>query len=439
MTGPFMEPPVATGAVSPVDLPAPRTIEEAGLSLDLLTQLVLKTLFFSGELTGAELGRRLGVAFGVIEPALEFLRQQRHTEVVAGTLLAGSSYRYRITTDGRSAAAHFLQQNQYVGVAPVPLPQYQRYMRAHRAATRHVVTRESTRARLSHLVISDAVLDEIGPAVNSGHSAFIYGPPGNGKTAMAHAIGGLFSGELAVPHAIEVEGSIIRVFDVVNHRAKPLVDDDGLAPPVGIDRRWALCDRPVVVTGGELTLDALELGFDARLGFYRAPHQLVANGGVLVIDDFGRQRTAPRDLLNRWMVPLENGIDYLTLRSGVKFELPFHAFVVFATNIKPSELVDEAFLRRVRHKVFAENPSHEDFHRIFERCCQQRGIPFDGHIVEQLLERTYRLRGIVPRACHPRDLINQALLLASYGGEPKVLTLELLERASTGYFVDDRG
>jgi len=215
--------------------------------------------------------------------------------------------------------------------------------------------------------------------------------------------------------------------------------DEGLAPAWGMDRRWEICERPVVVTGGELTLEALELGYDARLGYYRAPHQLIANGGMLIIDDFGRQRSAPRELLNRWMIPLESGIDYLTLRSGVKFELPFHAFVVFATNIRPSDLVDEAFLRRVRHKVFAENPTAADFHDIFARCCEERGVPFDPAVVAHLLEHTYEARGIVPRGCHPRDLINQALLLASYGGEPRVLTPALVERAAAGYFVDDRG
>lgn len=422
----------------PPELPSPATLEEAGLSLELVTQLVLKRLYSSGELTGGDLAKRLGVVFGVIEPSLEFLKHQRHCEIVAGTMLPGSSYRYRITSEGRGAAALLLQQSQYVGVAPVPLDQYHAYMEAHRDVGPTTVTRASVRAALSHLVLSDAVLDEIAPAVNSGHSAFIYGPPGNGKTAIARAIGGLFKGAIAIPHAVEVEGSIIRVFDLVNHRPRPFTDDDGLAPNL-TDRRWVVCERPIVVAGGELTLEALELGDDPRLGYYRAPLQLIANGGMMILDDFGRQRTAPRELLNRWMVPLENGIDYLTLRSGVKFEVPFHAFVAFATNIKPSELVDEAFLRRVRHKVFAENPSPESFVRIFENDCRERGLAFDATMVEQLLDRTYRLRGIAPRACHPRDLITQALLLASYRDEPPVLTLDLLERASAGYFVDDRG
>ena len=200
-----------------------------------------------------------------------------------------------------------------------------------------------------------------------------------------------------------------------------------------------LCRRPVVVTGGELTSESLELGFDPQLGYSRAPLQVIANGGVIILDDFGRQRTAPRDLLNRWMVPLENGVDYLTLRSGVKFDVPFQAFVVFATNIKPSELADEAFLRRVQHKVFAENPSRESFTRIFEKCCRDRGVAFDPALVEYLLDRVYAPRALTPRACHPRDLINQALLVADYWGKPAVLTPELLDRAALGYFVSDRG
>jgi predicted ATPase with chaperone activity len=422
----------------PDDLPAPATLEAAGLSLELVTQLALKSLHAGGELTGADLARRLGVLYGVIEPSLEFLTAQHHIEVFAGSMLRGSSYRYRITTQGRSYATLLLQENRYVGFAPVPLEQYRAYMETRGETTSTVVTRDSVRRAFANLVLSDVVLDEIAPAVNSGHSAFIYGPPGNGKTSIARAIGGLFEGSIAVPHAIEVEGSIIRVFDLVNHRPLPVVPETGLAPTLP-DRRWMLCRRPVVVTGGELTNEALELGFDPQLGYYRAPLQVVANGGVLILDDFGRQRTAPHDLLNRWMVPLESGIDYLTLRSGVKFEMPFQAFVVFATNIKPSDLVDEAFLRRVQHKVFAENPTPESFARIFEKCCRDRGLSFDPGLVEHLLDRVYALRGITPRACHPRDLINQALLLSEYWGKPAVLTTELLDRAVMGYFLNERG
>ncbi|MEO8483180.1 MAG: ATP-binding protein [Acidobacteriota bacterium] len=422
-----------------VNLRAPLTLAEAGLSLDLVTQLVLKALFFSGELSGAELAKRLGVAFGVIEPSLESLKHQRHCEIVSGTMLSNASYRYRITTDGRVAGSRYLAESTYSGIAPVPLVQYRRYMTAVREAGQTTVTRALMRTTLAGLVLTDGVLDAIGPAINSGHSVFIYGAPGNGKTTIARAMGSMFTGNLAVPHAIEVDGNIIRVFDKQHHRSLPFTEDTELAPELTVDRRWEICKRPVVITGGELTLESLELGYDAHLGYYRAPHQLTANGGMLVIDDFGRQSATPSALLNRWMIPLENGIDYLTLQSGMTFEVPFHTFVAFATNIRPSELVDEAFLRRVRHKVYAEDPTADTYLRIFANCCRDRDIAIDSAAVNHLLVHTYPQRGIVPRACHPRDLVDQALLLAAYRGEPRVLTLDLLERAFAGYFVDQRG
>lgn len=431
----FARPTASRGPRGP-QLPAPRNLNEAGLSEDLVTQLVLKTLFFSGELSGVELARRLGVVFGVIERSLEFLKQQRHCEIVKGAVVGSSSYHYRITTEGRAVAGLYLHQNQYVGIAPVPLVQYRRYMAALQDAQQPIVSRSVIRDALSHLVLSDSVLDEIGPAINGGQSIFIYGPPGNGKTVIAHALRDLLAGDVLIPHAIEVEGSIIRLFDPVNHEQRSkLVEDDGLSLDLSADRRWVPCRRPMVKAGGELSLESLDLSFDPRLGYYRAPLQLIANGGVLIVDDFGRQRCAPHDLLNRWMVPLESGVDYLALQSGLKFEVPFHVFVAFATNIKPSELVDEAFLRRVQYKVFAENPSPENFARIFEQCCRDRDLPFDPAIVHALLTGFYRARNIAPRACHPRDLINQALLLAHYRGDPRALTTDLLETACSSYFV----
>jgi energy-coupling factor transporter ATP-binding protein EcfA2 len=387
-------------------------------------------------LSGVELAKRLGVAFPDIEPTLELLKQQRHCEVLAGPSLGGPSFRYRLTDSGYRLALAAFDRCQYAGVAPVPVAEYWRYMDALLEAKPRPVTAEDVREAFSHLVVSDRILDEIGPAVNAGQSIFIYGPSGNGKTVMAQAIHELVPGAIAIPYALEVGGSIIRFFDPSLHEpvAQPEDADDAEGR---WDRRWVLCRRPFVTVGGELTLEALSLVYNPRTGTYRAPVQALANGGVLLIDEFGRQRCHPRDLLNWWMVPLESRAEYLTLQSGEKMELPFAALIIFSTNLKPSELVDEAFLRRIHYKIYAESPTDEQFITIFERCCDDRNIPFDQQLVKELLAGFFRERRIQLRACQPRDLINQALALASYRGQPRRLTRELLEDACFSYFIED--
>jgi predicted ATPase with chaperone activity len=429
-----------TAVADVVAFPAsPQSIEEAGISLDLIVQLALKSLHFSGELSGTELSRRLGLDFQVIQPALDLLKAQQQISIVGGGFVGGASYRYRITDTGRTRAALFLESSHYVGIAPVPLAQYQAYMHAYRAAAPRGATQERVRQAFSHLVISDAVLDQLGPAINAGHSMFVYGPPGNGKTVISQAIHNLLEGEIAIPHALEVEGQIVRLFDPVNHEVVATEHDaDSLTSLYAGDRRWVRCRRPMVMVGGELTLSSLELSYSPTTGFYRAPVQAVANGGVLVIDDFGRQQCSPRELLNRWIVPLESRVDFLTLQSGLKFEIPFMTMIVFATNIRPAELVDEAFLRRIQYKIFAESPTVQDFKTIFAGCCRDLNATVEPGLVEGLLEGYYRPRNIPLRGCHPRDLIKQALSLASYLGRPAHLTPDLLESASNSYFVNDR-
>jgi predicted ATPase with chaperone activity len=265
----------------------------------------------------------------------------------------------------------------------------------------------------------------------------VYGPPGNGKSVISQSIRNLLDGDIAIPYALEVEGQIVRLFDPVNHDELRLAEGEGLADYAAPDRRWIRCRRPLVTVGGELTLDSLELKYNATSGFYHAPVQAVANGGVLVIDDFGRQQVEPRQFLNRWIVPLESRVDYLTLQTGQKFELPFAVLLVFATNLPPSKLVDEAFLRRIHYKVLAESPTIQEFREIFKGYCLKRDVPYRDDLVDDLLEGFYRPRGIALRGCQPRDLIEQALSLAEYLGEPKRLTSELLHSACEGYFVVD--
>jgi predicted ATPase with chaperone activity len=426
-----------TAESTALDLRAPKTLEEAGLSRDLITQLALKTLHFSGELTGTELSRRLGLPFLALEPVIAGIKQQHQVEISGGALGA-PSYHYRITDIGRSRAMLFLEQSHYVGCAPVPLQQYRKYMEAFRASVPHQVDRAKVRAAFSHLVISQRVLDQLGPAVNAGHSMFVYGPPGNGKTVISQAIHNLLLGDILVPHALEVEGSIIRFFDPVNHEPLPEEANERLDLGNERDRRWIRCRRPRVMVGGELSLDQLELSYSPTLGFYRAPVQAVANGGVLVIDDFGRQSCSPRELLNRWIVPLESRVDFLTLQTGQKFDFPFMTMIVFATNIRPGELVDEAFLRRIHYKIFAESPTKAEFLQIFENCCREQQLEFRPEVVEWLLATYFKPRQIQLRGCHPRDLIGQVTSLAEYLGQPAEVSPELLEAACAAYFVDDR-
>ena len=419
-------------------LPAPQKIEDTGLSADLILQMVTKTLHFAGELKGTELAGRLGVPFSVLESSLELLRRERHCEISAGTMVGASSFVYRLTDAGRGRAGVYLDDNRYVGPLPVPLEQYQAYMRHLREGA--APTRDAMRNAFSHLVLSSRILDQLGPAIAAWHSLFLYGPPGNGKTVVSQAIRNVLQGHLAIPHALSIDGHIVRVFDPVNH--EPVDGQGGTGSHLELvnptDRRWITCRRPLVTVGGELTLDALDLSYSAVNGFYRAPVQAIANGGVLVIDDFGRQHITPRDLLNRWIVPLESRVDFLTLQTGQKFELPFKVFVVFATNLKPGDLVDEAFLRRLRYKILAESPSVEEFVQIFANYCRDKQVPCPTAVIERLVEDELRRRGVPLRGCYPRDLIEHALALGEYLGRPRELTSDLLSDACALYFVQDR-
>ena len=301
-----------------------------------------------------------------------------------------------------------------------------------RAALRETISKQ--------LVVSDKVLDQLGPALNARHSLFLYGPPGNGKSVIAAAMGELLLGGIEIPHALEVEGSIVRIFDPVHHEPLPVDPASGTSLELDVqhDERWVRCERPVVTVGGELELENLDLVYNPRLGFYRAPVQTKANGGVLIIDDFGRQRCSPQALLNRWIVPLERRYDYLTLQTGQKISIPFSTFVVFATNIKPADLVDEAFLRRIHYKVFVQSPTIQEFMEIFKRVCNEHDIAFRRDVVEDLLERFYRPRQLPMRGCHPRDLVRHVVSLADYREEQRELTPELLDAACASYFVDER-
>ena len=360
---------------------------------------------------------------------------------MSGSLIGGAAFNYRITDAGRERASLFLANNHYVGVAPVPLQQYRSYMRRLPAGRRERRRRPSgSAARIRHLVLKDRVLDQLGPAVRAGRSLFIYGPAGNGKTVIAQGIRKLLDGEIAIPHALEVEGAIIRFFDPVNHEplAMPEEGTTGFDRGSVSDGRWVRCRRPMLMVGGELTLEGLELSYSTSAGFYRAPVQALANGGVLVIDDFGRQHCSPRDLLNRWIVPLEMGSDFLTLHTGLKFEIPFATLVVFATNVQAGGTGGRSVPAADPVQGVRRKPEPRGVRAHLRDLLRAGWRRFRTGAGRRDPAGYFQPRGIALRGCQPRDLVNQALAMAEYRGHGRRLTADLLEAACDSYFVDDR-
>ena len=420
----------------PVAPQAPSTFEESGLSRDAVNQLLFKGLYV-GESGGTELAARVCLPYGLIEPFIEHGWAEHLIEVRGAAGAGTAGYRYALTDVGRNQARQFQSECGYTGPAPVPLDQYLRYVAAVRDSVGHI-DRARVVSGFSHLIVEDTMVDQLGPAISARKAIFLYGPPGNGKSAMGIGIGRVLGGDVYVPHALDVDGQVVALFDPVNHER--VDEEDGLAlirPADAIDRRWVRIRRPVITVGGELTLDMLDLKFNALSRFYEAPIQLKSNCGVLVVDDFGRQRVPARDLLNRWIVPLEARIDYLTLTTGKKFEVPFDVLVVFATNLEPKSLADEAFLRRIPYKILARNPSLEQYTAIFRLNCRRLEMAFDPGFVEHLQREYYTKRGIEMRACHPRDLIDHVYNLCRYYGRPPAITEDLLDAACRCYFLDE--
>ena len=422
--------------------PPMRNIEDTGLNMITIADLAIKVMYFGGIMTGSKVADMVKLPFtGVVDQVMEFLKREKFIEVKGQSGLGEAGQTFIISGKGTEKAKEVLERSQYAGAAPVTLDQYIYAMKMQNR-NRVTATPDVMKKALGHLVISETMYGKIGPAVNSGKSIFMYGPPGNGKTTVSEAVGRVILGhDIWIPYAFDVDGQTVRVYDNVNHEILESAESEsagaGRSTPTGVKRdpRWIRIRRPSIIVGGELLLSGLDLIYDPINKFYEAPYQVKANGGLFLIDDFGRQQVRPRDLLNRWIVPLEKGVDYLTLATGRKIEMPFNVLIVFSTNLDPADLVDEAFLRRIRHKIEIGDPSFDEFKEIFRRACEAKRVPYDEKGLAYLLQEWYIKQDRKLRAVHPRDILDQMLDISRYLNRPPQLTKEMIDKACAAYFV----
>ncbi len=416
------EPP---GDYDPLSLAEPRQIEDLGVRKDFLLPHVLKTCFVLDTFTITEAADQLSLSMKITTDLLEEWKALKCVEILSAQGYQAATRRYGMTSEGRRRAREYMRLSGYIGPVPVPISIYREMVQKQTVLDVKVNT-ESLQKALSHLVVSDKLFKPLGPAVNSGRTIFLYGPPGNGKTAIAVALSSLLGGLVAIPKAVEFDGFVMRLFDPSVH----LVEGD--QPE---DKRWTRCKRPIMVVGGELTIEMMELRMDTNSNTYEAPPHVKSNNGIFILDDFGRQLVRPRDLLNRWIVPLENRVDFLTLHTGNKIELPFDQLVIFSTNINPKDLLDEAFMRRLRHKVYIGPLTLPEFKEAFEMACVSKEVPFDTEVFDKVIKDIYEPRKLPFNGCHPRDLLDHLIDLAKFEEKSPEMTQDLLLRACESYFV----
>jgi predicted ATPase with chaperone activity len=423
------------------EIPTPRepeSLQDTGLPESLVEQLILKILYFRGELYGQDLSQAIGLKISVIQELVEALKIQ-HLVVVKRSIGIGNvGALLTLSEAGRARTREYLESNTYSGPAPVPLEQYTDLVKKQRPRSGWL-TKEALRQAFRGMVITEHLLSQVGPAVSAGSSLLIYGKPGDGKTFLMSSLNNLDAMRVFVPYALECQGNIIQVYDPVYHERVEEDEPSVLAVSVerSHDRRWLKCRRPFIVSGGELTLDMLDLRYNRTSKVYEAPFQLKANNGIYLIDDFGRQRATPTEVLNRWIVPMDRKVDYLSFLSGGKMTVPFETFLSFSTNLNPASFGDEAFLRRIQYKLMMRGPALNEFVQIFERYCFEHRIPCPDGIVSRFIERHYTRTGKPFRRCHPRDVLTHALNLLHFEKLPLELTDHILDRAFDSCFLTE--
>lgn len=417
--------------------PIPETTEDTGLPASMLEQLILKLLYARGEVLGRDLSQALGLKFSLIEDFIGLLKHQHAIQAKKSLGMGDSTSVFALTETGRNHARESIENNNYIGPAPVPLYQYTHIVRRQKRPDSWL-TAEALAQAYRRMVVTPKILSQIGPAVSSGNSFLIYGQPGNGKTFLAEALGNIDDSCVYIPYALESQGQIIQVYDPLYHQPVQAPEQSSVfAFEPHYDQRWVKCRRPFIVTGGELTLEMLDLSYNATSKIYDAPYQLKANNGIYLIDDFGRQQCTPAEVLNRWIVPMERRVDFLKFRSGAKMTVPFEAFLVFSTNLKPEQLGDEAFLRRIQYKMLLRSPDEHEFTAIFRRFCESRELEFNQDLIRRFIDKHYLASGKAFRRCHPRDVLSHVIDLIHFEKLPFELTDDVLDRAFESCFLEE--
>ena len=429
---------VALGFMSEDDLSSffrsvpevPRKVEDTGLTSTFIIDLIMKHALNMREFTLPEMVVQTRLPLALIDEAIDKLRKDRLVEVKGAGQLSKLSYRFALTEGGKKQATDLLDVSRYVGPAPVPFEEYRKMVEMQTIKS-ILVDEKSIHDAFANIIVGEGLLKRLGPAVSSGRAIFLYGPPGNGKTTIAETIGRVLPGKIYMPYAIIAEGEIITIYDRASHVA--------VEPELGpdkVDQRWVLIERPVVMVGGEMNLKGLDLDFNPIAKFYEAPLQMKSNNGLFIVDDFGRQQVDPQDLLNRWIVPLERRTDFLTFQTGMKIEIPFDQLVIFSTNLEPKNLVDEAFLRRIRYKIKIDHPELHEYKEIFKRVCKHNSIEFNEDAFNFLIENYYIQRNVKFNSCHCRDIIDNIIDDAHYHGVKPELTKETISASWESYFVE---